>query len=129
MTDFQTTQSLSLPYGERRSRLAVLNNHQLPPNMVSSTPERLKTALVALQMQARSASDLIGCFRTGNEEDNLKSADVALDRLRSSQEVMKVMPRECFIIVEAARLLGKPIPDVSVQDLAFTGLIALDFIQ
>jgi len=97
--------------------------------MVFSTPERLKTALIALQTQARSASDLIGCFRSGNVEENTKTADAAQDRLRSSQEVIKVMPRECFIIVEAARLLGKPIPDVSVQDLAFTGLIALDFRQ
>lgn len=127
MTDLQAASSLSFPSADKRSRLAVLNNHQLPPNMVSSTPERLKTALVALQTQARSASDLIGCFKRGKDEDNLKTADAALDRLRSSQEVMRVMPRECFIIVEAARLLGKPIPDVSVQDLAFTGLIALDF--
>lgn len=127
MTDVQATPFSPLPSAGRRSRLAVLNNHQLPPNMVTSTPERLKTALVALQLQACSASDLIGCFKSGKDEDNLKSVDAALDRLRSSQEVMKVMPRECFVIVEAARLLGKPIPDVSVQDLAFTGLIAFDF--
>ncbi len=113
----------------RHPRLAVLNNHQVPPNMVFSTPERMKTALIALQTQARSASDLIGCFRSGNVEANIKSADAAQDQLRSSQEVIKVMPRECFIIVEAARLLGKPIPEVSVQDLAFTGLIALDYRQ
>lgn len=127
MSDLQATPSFSFPSGESHSRLTVLNNFQLPPNMVSSTPERLKTALVALQMQARSAVDLIGCIKIGKDEDNLKSADAALDRLRNSQEVIKVMPRECFIIVEAARLLGKPIPDVSVQDLAFTGLFALDF--
>ncbi|NWC90515.1 hypothetical protein [Pseudomonas reactans] len=108
-------------------RLAVLNNHQVPPNMIAATPERLKTALIALQTQARSASDLIGCLRGGSVEENSKSADAAEDRLRSSQEVIRVMSRECFIIVEAARLLGKPIPDVSVQDLAFTGLIALDY--
>ncbi|MDQ0655197.1 hypothetical protein [Pseudomonas cedrina] len=127
MTDLLASSSLSFPSAGMRSRLAVLNNHQLPPNMVSSTPERLKIALVALQTQAHSASDLIGCLKRGKDEDNLKTPDAALDRLRNSQEVMRVMPRECFIIVEAARLLGKPIPDVSVQDLAFTGLIALDF--
>lgn len=127
MTDVQATPTSLFPSAGRRSRLAVLNNHQLPPNMVSTTPERLKTALVALQRQACSASDLIEYFKSGKDEDNLKAVDAALDRLRSSQEVMKVMPRECFIIVEAARLLGKPIPDVRVQDLAFSGLIALDF--
>lgn len=127
MTDLLAAPSLSFSSIDSRARLAVLNNHQLPPNMVSTTPERLKTALVALQMQARSASELIGCFKKGNDEENLKIADVALERVRSSQEVIKIMPRECFILIEAARLLGKPIPEVSVQDLAFTGLIAFDF--
>ncbi|UST77163.1 hypothetical protein [Pseudomonas siliginis] len=105
----------------------MLNNNSVPPNMVSSTPERLKTALTALQAQARSASELIGCFKNGDVDENMMKADQARDRLHSSQEVIRVMPRECFIIVEAARLLGKPIPHVSVQDLAFTGLIALDW--
>ncbi|MOA24706.1 hypothetical protein D3C78_1453960 [compost metagenome] len=127
MSDTQASTSLLPPPALRPSRLAVLTNHLVPPNMVCSTPERLKTALLALQTQARSASELIGCFRSGNMEDDLKAADAARDRLRTSQEVIMVMPRECFIVVEAARLLGKPIPEVTVQELAFTGLIALDY--
>ncbi|AXQ51006.1 hypothetical protein DZC31_30320 (plasmid) [Stenotrophomonas rhizophila] len=93
----------------------------VPSNMVSSTPDRLNAALAALQSQARSASELIGFLKIGVPADDAK------DRLRNSQEVINGMPNECFIIVEAARLLGKPIPHVSVQDLAFTGLIALDW--
>ncbi|MEB0221345.1 hypothetical protein [Pseudomonas sp. AB12(2023)] len=104
----------------------LVNNDQLPANMVSATPERLVTALLALQTQARSARELIHRLRDGNVQANLEAVDEAHNLLRRSQEVIKVMPRECFVIVEAARLLSTPIPDVTVMDLVFTGLISLD---
>lgn len=101
-----------------------VRNEQLPPNMVAVTPERLKTALVALQAQARSASELVAAMKDGSCAR--EHADEATQRLRAAQETIKALPRECFIVVEGARLLGKPIPDVTLQDLAFTGLIALN---
>ena len=110
---------------EAELRVIALHSDQVPPNMVASTPERIKTALLALQTQARSASELIGCLREG--KNAAEHVDDAKKRLRTSQAVIRVMPRECFVVVEAARLLGKPIPDVTLKDLAFTGLIALNF--
>ena len=104
--------------------LKLVRNEQLPPNMVAATPERIKTALLALQAQARSASELVSVLRNCANSEVI--ADNAAEQLRASQEVIKAMPRECFIVVEAARLLGKPIPDVSLKDIAFTGLIALN---
>jgi hypothetical protein len=110
---------------EAELRLMPLRSDQVPPNMVASTPERIKTALLALQTQASSASELIGCLREGKNAAELVEAAKA--HLRTSQEIIRVMPRECFVVVEAARLLGKPIPDVTLKDLAFTGLIVLNF--
>lgn len=106
------------------STLALVRNEQLPPNMVAATPERLKMALLALQAQARSASELVAVLRHGGNAQ--AGADNAAEQLRASQEIIKTMPRECFIVVEGARLLGKPIPDITLRDLAFTGLIALN---
>lgn len=107
-------------------RLVELNNSAVPPNMTVSSPERIYTALSALQRQARSASELIGHMREAKHSDRLDVISEAFERLEGSQSVIRTMPRECFVVIEAARLLGKPIPDVTVQDLVFTGLIALE---
>lgn len=102
----------------------VIANEHLPANMVASSPERLKVALVALQNQARYASQYILAMRS--HDGNVSFSGEAVDELRKSQEVIKTMQRECFIIIEGAKLARKPVPELCLHDLAFTGLIALN---